>query len=322
MSDIGSARILRFERFESRLLLAGEVFEFASDHGNLDSEQLLPINQQEFVRANTAQPKELAQNAPRTRAEPAENASPPSVNLRIESAPLQASSPLSLTASPPSQAELRQPNIVDAAIGALANETSSEVDSESTLDQLTDVVSIIQAEATSQIVGTESLTAQQENTRGTSLSDRPSLVDDSYIDLAPIDPFESLTEDSDPWQLESRTIPLLKQIHERPIREQLLGDRAELLDPWMQGWLGGTGGMIALEHIVCPRIRFPHDAGIVNAGLQSTVALHRSLNLAAGIVTPALSGQVLDAIMASLEKMSASEVQPVIEPSPIREIQE
>ncbi len=318
MSDVGSARNLRFERFESRLLLTGGVFNFALEHGNCDSEQLLPINQQASVQANTAQPKEHAQNTPRTQAEPAQSASTPSANLRIESAQLQASTPISLTAPPQSQAELRQPNIVDAAIAALANETSSEVGSESTLDLLTDKVSIIQSDATSQIVGTESLIAQQGNTRGTSLSDRPSLVDDSYIDLAPLDPFESLTEDSDPWQLEFRTIPLLKQFHERPISEQLFGDRSELTDQLIQGWLGGPGGLIALEQIILPANQFPHDAGIVNAGLQSTVALHRSLNLAAGSVTPALSGQVLDAIMASLEKMSASEVQPVTEPSAFR----
>ena len=315
MNDVDAVRILRLERLESRSLLAGGVFDFTVFHGNFKAERPSPINQPAIVQDNPARPQVVAQDTTRTRAEPAQNASVSSASVTIESAALQASPPNSLSPSALPQAELRQPNAIDAAVVALANENSSVVDSESTIELLTDEVSSMRSEETLPVVETESLTARQVNAFGLSLSDRSSTLGDDYIELTPLDPFESVTEESNPWQLESRIIPLIKQAHERPMVEQPLGERAELINQWMQD---GLGELIALEQVILPANKFPLEATLGSANLQSTVALHRSLNLVAGSLSPALSGQVLDEIMASFERMTDSKVQPVIEPSPFR----
>jgi hypothetical protein len=333
MSDFSDARTLRLERLESRSLLAGGVFDFALTTGNVESDHLHPKSHHLKPQNDSFRPHEVARNVPRsarieappTRQAPpqqsqsVQNASASDANEAIAVAPVRTTTPAS-SPSPPttpqSQGSSRQPSAIDAAIASLASETSSEANADSALAQPTGEVSTIESATSSRIVVTETFNVQRENAFLPTVSDSPSAADDGLIDLAPFESFEPSTNNADasePWELGRQTIPLLRQIAQHAV-----GDRAEPVDQMMQDWFNGPGGLIALDQVNLPAIAFPLDSVMIDVGLESTVALHRSLNLVASSVTPALSGRALDAIMASLEQVAASETQPVIEPSPLR----
>lgn len=328
MSDFSDARALRLERLECRTLLAGGVFDFAFSEGNIEF-NLLPNN----PPGDSSRPDEVGRNNPQpTRSEtpsarkepprqnqPAQNVPGPAANEIFAVAPLLAanpSSPPSFPPTPQTQAVTREPSAVDAAIALLTSETSTEANAESDLAQLTNEVSTIDPATRSRIIATETTTTQQENAVVPMVIDNPSASDDGFIELAPLEsfqPFFSNDRGNERWELDRHTIPLLRQI-----ARHADVDRTALVDQMMKDWFTGPGGLIALDQVDLPAITLPLEADMIDVGLESTVALHRSLDLVASSVNPALSGRVLDAIMASLEHVAASETQPVIEPSQLR----
>lgn len=318
MSELGDARILRLEHLESRSLLAGSVLLFAVDSGDLDANQQPALNLQANPQGDSARPIPFTQNVSPLQNQPTGSPFAPTAVQRSIAAPLETPTTAFSATTPQSLAEPRPAVAIDAANAAFVDEPTNEASADSTVDLATDEVSTIHSESSSRIIVTETLNALQGETLGPTIIDTLSIANDGYIDLAPRDPFEPPAKSDQPWRLDARTIPLINQIARRAIGDRMQNDRADVVDRLMDHWFRGPGGLIAMDQINLPSNRFPLDAAIVDTRLQSTVALHRSLNFMAGSVEPALSGQVIDAVMASLTRATASVRQPVIEQSRIR----
>ncbi|NNE01057.1 MAG: hypothetical protein HKN47_27390 [Pirellulaceae bacterium] len=306
-----------------------------SDHNSLRSDRLVVP----AARHYHSQQNQFLQNLPASEAnevivltllQATASAGSPSTPNQTESSPPTTLPPLSFAASVDRTAnQTLRPEA--SALSSLPTATSTEAALESKPAISNDDVVNMSSATSSQIDATEGIGLQQEVVQEDdavvqTASDRVHAAEDGWIDLATIGSFDAFTENSDqsdPWKLDLQTIPLLRQLTQHAVGEYIAGDRtvgrrAELADQMIRDWFNGPGGLIALDQVDLPGVTFPHDAARIHVGLQSTVALHRSLNLVASGVTPALSGPVLDAIMASLDQMASSETQPVIEPSPLR----
>lgn len=153
--------------------------------------------------------------------------------------------------------------------------------------------------------------------------------DIGYVDLAPLGSLDPLStssndnrSDNEPWELDLGATRLLRRLALQSAGQQVASersdDRSDVVDRMMQDWFDGTDGLIALEQVDLPTRTQRLDAIMVDVGLDSTVALHRSINLVAGNITPAISGAALDAIMASLEQTAVSQTQPVDDATGVR----
>ncbi|MFK8115631.1 MAG: hypothetical protein AB8B91_25780 [Rubripirellula sp.] len=249
----------------------------------------------------------------------------PSEQTFVSVQPTTLASPSRLV-TPQPQASSRQPSATDAAIASLVSEASTEAAVDSVPVQTADEVSTIDSTASSPIAATDGPSVTQENAASriadhANVDYQPSADNKGFIELSPLESFQPSTQDtseSEPWELDRYTIPWLQRIAQHTIEEHGLGDRADVADQMMRDWFSGPGGLIALDQVKLPAFVLPLDPTMIDVGLESTVALHRSLNIVGSNVTPALSGPVLDAIMTSLERVVASETQPTIEPSTLR----
>jgi len=358
MTDFGDARILHLERLELRTLLAGGVFEFASAANDIALEKLHPIARadsgqphevarnappsartealpprhdparqsrsvrpyEDFRIALPTPPVEAAQDPQglTQQDQPAREAFTPPVGEEIGFASVQETLPAStrsIPSSPPTQPSSRQPGTIDAAIASLASETTIKTSTDDALARPSDETSTVDSATSSPIMATDTIDVKPRITSSTDFSGDSPSDDNGLIDLPPLESFEPLsnqTGEREAWQLESRTMPSLRQIAESD------GNRADLLDRVMQDWFIGPGGLISLDQVKLPAIAIPFDSSVIDVGLESTLSLHRSLSPVPGTLNPALSGEVLDAIMASIENAAASETQPTAEPSATR----
>ncbi|MFG0288166.1 MAG: hypothetical protein ACF8CQ_08330 [Rhodopirellula sp. JB044] len=119
--------------------------------------------------------------------------------------------------------------------------------------------------------------------------------------------------DLSPWQLRSATLPMLRRIVEASPSE-----RAEIADDLMKNWFSGPGGLISLDRVLLPTPSVSVENLSIDVQLESAVMLHRSLAMVATGSVPALSGPVLDAIMASIDAAAESPQQPIADAVPTR----
>ena len=155
-----------------------------------------------------------------------------------------------------------------------------------------------------------------------------------FIDLSPLDltnpnidaSFNEF-DDSEPWTLDLNSTRLLGRLSNQSAIQEFatlqatddrIDNRARVVDRTIQDWFNGAGGLIALDQVNLPASVLRLDALMINIGLDSTVALHRSIDHDGGRITPAISGPALDAIMASLEQVAASKTQPINDPRAFR----
>lgn len=136
----------------------------------------------------------------------------------------------------------------------------------------------------------------------------PTDADDGTIDLSPQQRFKpsETPNDAEPWHLDRRTLPLLNDVIEAAPQQDL-----NIADQVANDWLNGPGGMIALDQVTLPSGDLTIPLQHIDVQLESGLGLHRSLGLVANGMAPAISGPVLDAIMASLEQVATSDAQPV-----------
>ena len=142
-----------------------------------------------------------------------------------------------------------------------------------------------------------------------------SSANDGYIQLLPLwqtDPLQSDSETKE-WKIDSNIIPRIRNALQSPLHRI-----PELADLAMRDWFAGPGGLIDLDHGGSTALFFPVPSELINVELKSIVGLHRSLELIAAGVTEPISGPMLDAILASIEDITASESQPIAEAAPFR----
>lgn len=213
---------------------------------------------------------------------------------------------------------------VDSAIGVLTAAAENQATAETRLQRSYDAVKTTQVEESAGQLHVEADVQPQSDRVVT-----PQAVEDSetiengWIDLAPWKPFDLTpsdaeaaellpTESGEPesWRLDPSTSASLTQLS-----QQSFGREVTMVDDAMRGWFVGPGGMIELEPFELPAIRFTVDASRIDVAVESALALHRSTDPVIGAGHPALSDQVLDAIMASVQQVASSEIQPVSDPS-------
>lgn len=99
-------------------------------------------------------------------------------------------------------------------------------------------------------------------------------------------------------------------------------DFAEASDEIFRDWLHGPGGMIALSRMDFPSDKIAFNKIMVDVHLESTLTLHRTLELFAtsssSLTNVSLSDAMLDNIMATLGELTESQTQPITEPVPTR----
>lgn len=116
------------------------------------------------------------------------------------------------------------------------------------------------------------------------------------------------------WQLNDNSLSDLEDLsHSKPSEESVDETMREFL---VDEWFSPRAGMIALNHVQLPTLVAQVSPKIVELGLESAVALHRSMDSVAEAIAhapigPALSGPALDAIMASLQEVATSDAQPI-----------
>lgn len=138
---------------------------------------------------------------------------------------------------------------------------------------------------------------------------------DGYIELLPLwktDPLNSEPEASE-WKIDSNAIPHIRNALQSPLYRT-----PELADLAIRDWFAGPGGLINLDHGGSPALYLPVPSELINVELESMVGLHRSLDLIAAGVTEPISGPMLEAILASIEDITASESQPISEATPFQ----
>ncbi|TWU54355.1 hypothetical protein Poly51_30720 [Rubripirellula tenax] len=149
--------------------------------------------------------------------------------------------------------------------------------------------------------------ASDFSTPDTSTDDDP---DNELIELAPwnLNGRESESADASraPWQLDLDAISTINSVIGRASTRQ-----SRIADAIIHSWFGGSGGMIAIDRIDLPSVEAIADGRWMNVQLESTVMLHRSLELIASGSAPMMSDEVLDVIMASIGQMKDSESQPI-----------
>lgn len=137
---------------------------------------------------------------------------------------------------------------------------------------------------------------------------------EGQVDLAPLWSTDNVQfeEDASPWQLGQSIVPSIRSIIDRagPPTD-------EVVDALVQSWFGGSSGMISLDHVTLPISMVSSPIAWIDVQLESTVMLHRSLEMIAGGNTAPLSDVTLDAIMASLDAMAESQSQPVAGVKPV-----
>ncbi|WP_404306888.1 hypothetical protein [Neorhodopirellula lusitana] len=215
----------------------------------------------------------------------------------------------------------------DEATGTEASGSDLVVSENASADVADDATSFLAAEATD-----DGSQASSFADAGDAISDRSDSdsvsSNEGWIDLSPLRslmPTESTESSSETdrdlsnqssaseprsWRLQRETLPQLQRLAEGSDLQRA-SDSGRLFDDW----LDGPGGMIALDRVTLPPASFALDGLAVDVQLESTVMLHRSLDWVASGTKPALSGPVLDAIMASLEGVVEQEHQPITQAS-------
>lgn len=318
MNENHESRVLRIEPLENRSLLAGNLFagdeialDLFADSASSGPQRNVEASQTQEVRTvgNDTGPNVRQADRPN---QPNSNRDIPQntqVNFDLQTSrtltPIQGqqSQP-----SPPPEVASRPPVLaVDAAIAAV---TSSEL-----VADIVDEVSSPEAEDLLARPLRNSVTGIASNQRQilpltadlSAASEEPS---SGLIELSPLNLELSLDDPLDeryqPWQLDSGLAP-----HIRSVIEQASNHRAEITDAAIAAWFGGPGGMIAVDQVLLPNNSFIAGLDWLNVQLESTVNLHRSLEMIASGTTPPISDVALDAIMASLAKIADSQVQPI-----------
>ncbi|TWT53688.1 hypothetical protein Pla22_13190 [Rubripirellula amarantea] len=135
-------------------------------------------------------------------------------------------------------------------------------------------------------------------------------IDDGLIELSPFELDLALQDLSgqgrESWQVDAITVPRIRSMIERAAFLEI-----ESADLMMQSWDARPGGLIAIDRVLLPQATYSPINGLLDVRLESTLMLHRSLELMASGDGQPVSDVVLDAIMASLNEVAESETQPV-----------
>ncbi|MEM8672121.1 MAG: hypothetical protein AAGG48_31685 [Planctomycetota bacterium] len=215
----------------------------------------------------------------------------------------------------------RPAGAVDAAIASLVSESNSDAGENATdtsASEVTaeDVTALNAVEASSEYaeaVDANVRVSQEDAADGVTVTSDEEDVDAALIDTVWLDPLVISSNDyslndrqAEPWKLERTSIDLLRQILEQEIVE-----RVATTNPISKPWFDGPGGLIALDQVDLPAIVRPIAAANVDVGLEATVALHRTVHLA-DVVSPAISGSMLQAIMATLDEVAMVDPPPLM----------
>ncbi|QDS94693.1 hypothetical protein FF011L_34730 [Roseimaritima multifibrata] len=324
MKENHESRMLRIEPLENRSLLAGNLFAgdaialdlFADSAASSGSQQNVEANQTQEVRTIGNDNGPIVQQSDRTNPSNDERGSTPNAQVDFDSQSTVTQSTVTLTpiedqqSQQSSSAEVANRQTASAVDAAIAAITFSELVT-GIVDQVTSPVA---EDSLARPLG-NSVTGVASNQRQISpltaglsaASEEPSngLIDlsPSNLELSIDDPVD---EHHQPWQLDSGVAP-----HIRLVIEQASNHQAEITDAAIAAWFRGPGGMIAVDQVLLPANAFIAGLDWLDVQLESTVNLHRSLEMIASGTTPPISDVALDAIMASLGEIAGSKVQPI-----------
>lgn len=342
MNHENSPRRLRLEKLESRELLAGGIFDFTENvdqhRSSRDSNQRKPDRPslESIQEDRTHRDHGKPQRRDRDGGRPVENAQetlPATVQPPLQTNSVVATTNRELTlnpflpvsrqqtVAPPAATTLRVEEVDEALTlsipSGLVTEEAFDGDSAKALTSEIEIgVSTVREVESEPVQQLQDLPIAESEDGLLSTTDLPQTFnafdssgnDAGTIALSPLRAFDPLgkTDDSDAWQLPKAAFPQLRRIV-----ETAQSNRLALHDRVLQEWFHGPGGMIALDEVKlpadCPVTLF--DA--IEVRLESELGLHRSLGLVSGNVQPALSVDLLDAIMASIEQAATSEKQPI-----------
>jgi len=344
MSNNHSSRSLRLERLESRSLLAAGVFDFTfhaddSNRSAVDLDRSHPgMESKQDGRSGSDGRSDSRPNRdqhhrrdphdrPRNRPEPINHLR---LNELTQSSPIVGNPPSTTTNDRP-VTQLASRNEVSTPINTFPTTRAPSIDA--ALASLTSTIAEDSSPSVAEVVETFGLPEPSAETLDEFRyeASRPQSIinpqtgsvdlpnsDDGFIELAPIRPLandetngnQPTATELEPWSLNRDIFPMLKRL-----LESTPGDRAEIADALIDDWFGDGSGMIALKRVVLPANPFVIDTLPIDVRLESTLMLGRTLELFASGATPALSGPVLDAIMASLQESAESASQPVAQAS-------
>ncbi|TWU39969.1 hypothetical protein Q31b_32850 [Novipirellula aureliae] len=323
MNGNHESRILRIERLETRSLLAGNLF--AADDLTLDlfidgadfsgSQQDVEVTQTQEVRSIGNNNSPNVQET--TRPNPSITESDIVQNLQFD---LAAQEAVALSPSQGQQAQqssttevVNHPPIsaVDAALSALTATAPTEaVGAEISIANETQPGLVTEQTLESSIVSGLETSQRQLATFTADLTTAIQEPSDGLIELAPADFDPSLdgfkNDSLLPWQIDTGLFPKIRSVVERASNH-----RAEFTDAAIASWLGRPGGMISLDQVRLPAN--PVIAGVnwFDVQLESSLQLHRSLELIASGKALPISDVAIDAIMASLNEIAESQTQPI-----------
>ncbi len=312
MKKFGATRTLRIERLEHRSLLAAGFIELPSDafdavsrfdNGRGDLDPRLTRAVRELSADRRVDPP------PTNTVRPIETFTPQRVV--VETVPDRI-----LPIATPSQPPTRLVDVALATLVLVDSTNDSSDDEPIAIEQRLETVS--PRRAASLPIKANATTFDDGFLRSVTISIPSAATDENdanegLIDLAPLWSNDSLENqyDASPWRLGQPIVLGMQSIIDRASQPS-----DEVVDALIQSWFGDSSGMIAIDHVTLPASMVLSPIDWIDVQLESTVMLHRSLQMiASGDVAP-ISDVALDAIMASLNAMAESQTQPlaVIQP--------